>query len=602
MGEPAGKKYIFWIIAALGIFVLIMRITISMGTLRERVEKRLAYILKKEVHIGSLKATLPFNIALKNVKVLNTEDGRIFLEVKKVVLKYNPVDILLKKFSKVRFIQLTSPRLYIGSIIDDFSLIMGNNTIIFPRDIQAGIEDGAVIIGNSSLLLNELSGKLGINSNKIEFKDIRVKIFDIPVNVCGDVSYISKAPFLDISISAVSPDINGVIDLKGPADNSSITGWISLFTKPRLNLNGNLLLDKGLFKIKDLIVENLYLINLALDINKFDFLINISPYKNSLDNSINVTTGIEQLKKDILQSGESVEPGVKHFSAYAGINHADIFSYDVLVNAHLLGNIYFDKGNLVSVKGTLITRNTLIDFNPVAELNANFEYRNGVLRLERFSFGESFTADGIIDLKRPFDINVRVWLTDMELSDLVMFGSPKVRESLSGKLSGSMIIEGTLSRPKIKGRFHGKYGKIGFVDYETLNVNLQGDGPELKILDSQVLREKGYLMLDGFLNLRKLGRPRFLEGIRIRLSDNTVIWEGWNIAKEASEEEELILQKNIREDFRINFKKLISDEAYARDTSDDELELEYKMKNSNSLKMRLRDKEETLELQHKVKF
>mgnify|MGYP001614498478 FL=1 len=109
-------------------------------------------------------------------------------------------------------------------------------------------------------------------------------------------------------------------------------------------------------------------------------------------------------------------------------------------------------------------------------------------------------------------------------------------------------------------------------------------------------------MLDGFIDLRKLGRPRFLEGIRIRLSDNTVIWEGWNIAKEASEEEELILQKNIGEDFRINFKKLISDEAYARDTNDDEIELEYKMKNSNSLKMRLRDKEETLELQHKVKF
>ena len=51
-----------------------------------------------------------------------------------------------------------------------------------------------------------------------------------------------------------------------------------------------------------------------------------------------------------------------------------------------------------------------------------------------------------------------------------------------------MIIEGTLSRPKIKGMFQGKYGKIGFVDYETLNVNLQGEGPELKILDSQVLR------------------------------------------------------------------------------------------------------------------
>jgi len=595
-----------WLLSVITlVIVLIFSLSVYMnffvGRFKQRVEKGLSNLLDKEVYIGGIKVASAFGIAFKNLKVINKEDKSIFFEAKKLVLKYSPSDIFIGRFNNVKVAQITEPRIYLSDI-DNLLFFIRNHRLGMPRDIQLSVENGTLILGKSTTFFKDFCGRIRLVSDRIEFRDIRMDMFSIPVNMYGYISDLSHSPYLDLHINSNNPEVYLLLNLDGPASNSSVSGWISLFGRPRQAIQGNLLVDKGLFKIKNFIIEKLYLINLEMDLERLDFMMEVSPYKEGLKDFVKTESDTGRLRREMFGEDELKIPEKRRFLFCLNLNHVNIFGYDLLLNVYLFGNVYQKDRYIDTIKGTLITKNTMIDFTPIGEFNSNFEYKEGVLKLERFSFGDSFDLTGEINLKRPFNVNIEVKLTELDLSSLVMFGSQKLRESVTGSLSGDIKAEENLLKPRIRGKLNARNGRLGLVDYKVANVNLQGTWPVLEILDSQILRENGYFMLDGFVDLRRLGRPRFLEGLRIRSDEKTVVWAGWDIVKEIDQGEELNLEKNIGEDFKINFKKFINDEVYTQDYKDDEIELEYKLRNNKSFKMRLKESEETLQLQHRIKF
>ncbi len=586
-----------FVLSILIIFSLYVYMTFFVSNFKGTLEKRLSSILERRVYIGRVFIAPALGIGFKNLKIINKDDKGLFFEAKRLVFRYSPVDMLLGKFNKIRAIQMTEPRFY----VNESFLGIKNLRLPISRKIQLELENGALTLGNSTDFLKGFWGKLELENDRLEFEDFKATIFSIPVDLHGHIADIHNVAKLDLHISSNSA-IYAVVNLKGPISNSIIDGWMSLFGKPKQTIKGSLHIEKGLFKLKDLTIEKLYLINLEADLVRFNFMMDVSAYKDILGGFTKSELDMVKLRKEMLGEEMQIMPEERQFLFYVSLKHVDILGYDLLLNAYLFGNAHFKNGYMDGVRGTLITRNTMMDFTPIGEFNSNFDYKEGVLRLERFSFGDSFDLTGTVNLKRPFNVNAQVKLTELDLSNLVMFGSQKLRDSVCGTLSGDIAIEKALLKPRIKGRLNARNGKLGFIDYRIANVNLEGEGPELKILDSRILRDQGYFMLDGFIDLRQLGRARFLEGLRVRSDEKTVVWEGWNIVKEARQEEELNLQKNIREDFKINFKKFINDEVYAQNDAHDELELEYKLKSNKSFKMRLRDQEETLELEQRVKF
>lgn len=591
-----------WLISLLTLSVLVivslyMYTTFFASRFQGTLEKRLYGILERRVYIERVFIAPAFGIGFKNLKILNKDNQSLFFEAKRLVLKYSPLDLFFGRFNKVSSIQLTQPRLYLG---EPFLNIKNLRLPIFKK-IQLDVENGALTFGNSTDFLKGFWGKLEIKDDRIEFRDFKTNIASMPVDVRGHIADIYNVPEFNLHLSSNSA-IYAMVDLKGPISNSMIDGWISLFGKPKRVIKGSMHIENGTFKLKDLTVEKLYSVNLEADLNQFNFMMDISGYKDSLDGFGKSELDMVKLRKEMLGEEAQIIPKERQFLFYLSLKHVDILGYDILLDTYLFGKIHFKNDYMDKVRGTLITRNTLVDFTPIGEFNSNFEYKEGILTLERFSFGDSFDLTGTLNLKMPFNVNAVVKLTELDLSNLVMFTSQKIRDSVSGTLSGDITIEHILLKPRIKGRLHARNGKLGFVDYRIANVNLEGEGSELKILDSQILRDQGYFMLDGFMDLRQLGRVRFLEGLRVRSDEKTVVWEGWNIVKEARQEEELDLQKNIGEGFKINFKKFINDEVYAQSDAHDELELEYKLKSNKSFKMRLRDQEETLQLEQRVKF
>ncbi|MFH0839070.1 MAG: hypothetical protein V1893_02670 [Candidatus Omnitrophota bacterium] len=606
MNNVTVKKYIAYIsVCVVLLFVFTAMLTLCAGTFKQNIEYRLSRMLNKEVYIGGIKVGLPFNIVLKNVRLAYKEDKKTFFEAKRLVLKYNPLDILFGNYRKVRFIYVVAPKFFLRDIENIPFEINKNYKKRFPKELHVGIEDGTLGIGDTNIVMEKFWGRLNIQSDMIELKNIKATLFSLPMDLDGTIVNIPETPNLNITISMRNSDFSAFLGVKGPLSDSTINGWLRIFDKPKTHITGKLIFDKDIFRISNLVFEKLYTVDIEADFNKYNFIFDMSSLQESAVTLNKEELDIVQLKKSMFgpENISEADPQRKQFMFLMRLFHVDLFRYDVVLNTYLFGHVVSSAkdGSVEKIQGTLMTTNTLVDCMPAGELNANFEYQEGIVRLERFSFGDAFTMEGTVGLRKPYNINTKIQLTDLDLSDLVMFGRAPLRDSISGTVSGDMSAEGEVTKPRIRGRLQAKNGSLGLVNYDTVNVNLEGEGLDLKILDSQILRKEGNLMLSGFLNLSRLGRPRFFENMKVRSDKGTIVWAGWNIAKEDNEEE-LKLEKNIREDFKINFKKFINNEMYAQDVPDDELELEYKIKDNSSFKMRFKEQEETLQLQHNIKF
>ena len=88
----------------------------------------------------------------------------------------------------------------------------------------------------------------------------------------------------------------------------------------------------------------------------------------------------------------------------------------------------------------------------------------------------------------------------------------------------------------------------------------------------------------------------------MRSDEHTVVWQGWDITKQRSDSGELNMEKDIGEDFKLNFKTFVNDETNPRELNERELEFGYKLKGDKQLKMRLKEKEELLSVEQRMKF
>ncbi len=589
------------------VVVAVVGIGVYLGTFKDRVEDRLSSIFGQEIKIGQLKTNFPFNVALKNVDMSFTQEDSSFFKARNIILKYNPKDVFWGRYAKVNVMYIDSPVLRLSDEDNPLARSKGFKSG-FKRNIQLGIEDGAVVFGENLSLIKELSGSLKISPGRLEFVGVRAKLFSMPVTIRGVIDNILDEPRFDVNINSTSNNLNYALNIKGALSSSQISGWISFFGRPKLDIFGTVIAKKDSLNIERLTIGDLYEINLRSDIGSYDVAIEVTSLKQ--DSGIHFKRRFDLSENSLFEHRYLSEDGAgggnskRQFSISLILNHLNVYEYDLFTKLYIFGHLLRnrEKGILDSLKGTIITNNTLVDFIPMGELDINFAYQDGVLKITRFRFGDSLNMNGTIALKIPMNVDIETEVSDLDLDSLVMFAPQRFREKVSGEVSGKMTIKGDIPNPRIQGRFFAEDGNFGSVKYNRATANVEGEGLQLRIIDSQVVKEEGYLMLDGYLDLRKIGKPRFLEGVRLRSDEKTIVWRGWNVMKDANEEE-LELKKDVGDDFRINFKKFMNDEVYAQDSHDDEYELEYKFRENKSIKMRLNQYgEETVELEHRIKF
>jgi hypothetical protein len=253
------------------------------------------------------------------------------------------------------------------------------------------------------------------------------------------------------------------------------------------------------------------------------------------------------------------------------------------------------KGILLT--GEIMTSGTVLNYNPFAESECSFRINEKEFEILYYKFGNSARLYGTIGLAAPSNTSLFLNIDAADLSDLLLFLNQEEKEAFLGRINGKVSIEGPIRDLKTKGHLESGQGRIGDLFFETANINFEGKGPYIKFSDSRMAQEKVTLVLEGELDLRKIGKPRFLEEVKIKTSDGLVVWEGWDFSKGRGMKGVTFKSSN-----NFGFGTYAGEDIVRPGSAKDGVELEYKIRSKESLKMRMEEGAQFFGLEHKVKF
>lgn len=291
------------------------------------------------------------------------------------------------------------------------------------------------------------------------------------------------------------------------------------------------------------------------------------------------------------------EIDLSNFLVEVNLEHLQIRDLDLSTDIKIKNKIA--KG---FVKGELSTSNSIIDFNPAKEIKADYQLSASTLRLITLKWGREVRLSGIIELSEPTYVDLLLEISDVNLGELAFLAGAKEeeKEKITGLVNGKFVIKGFLPSPDIKGGLVSIDGNLGDVDYDQVKVNLEGKTPVVKIVDSWIRKEERYTLLEGEINLAKVGSGELFKNLEIIFDEKAMVWKGWDITRDSGPE--LELGRDVGDDFRVRFKTFMNNELLNEDVKGDEFGLDYKLTEDETLKMRLKETEEFLGVERKLKF
>lgn len=283
----------------------------------------------------------------------------------------------------------------------------------------------------------------------------------------------------------------------------------------------------------------------------------------------------------------------------------DLEIKNVKVSADLIakGRILRDRqGKAIGFSGKIFSENATMNSKIVPPLGASFKVIGDELNIEELRLGRSYRLGGRIGLVEPFNLDLRLEIERADMRRISRASNVKGRDTIFGIVSGSFNIKGALAGNIFsEGTIESRNGKIGPVSYKLITLRLEGFGPIVNIVDSNVSQDSGTLIIEGYVDLRNVAEGNLFDGMRVKSDMETIAWNGWDITKHSSDE--LSVVKDVSDNMRVGFKTMATDPvtAYEDKEHPEEMSLEYKMGMEN-LKMKLKDNEEFFGVEHSVKF
>lgn len=275
-----------------------------------------------------------------------------------------------------------------------------------------------------------------------------------------------------------------------------------------------------------------------------------------------------------------------------------VVSADVFVKGCFVKD---EEGKVKAFSGKLFTSN--LRLNPDASMPASmsFSITKDGLKIEALRLARSYTLRGTVALSEPFKTDLVLDIERADIKDVSLVTRIKNREALLGTMNGVVYIKGHLANLFSNGIIQSRNGKVGPIAYQVATIKLEGFGPVINIADANVSQANGRLAIEGYIDLRNIGKGILFDGLKVKSEIGTIAWDGWDIAKRGKDE--LTMSKDVSDSMRVGFKTMAEDTftTYYEKENPEEMSLEYKMGLEN-LKMKLRENEEFLVIEHNIKF
>ena len=254
-------------------------------------------------------------------------------------------------------------------------------------------------------------------------------------------------------------------------------------------------------------------------------------------------------------------------------------------------------------QGELKTDKIVLNYSPFLALDTKYRISGSSFELSSLSMENSFSASGRIFFKEPQVLDMTVLANNVNLSWLMpVLGVRNASEILSGTMNGKFVFKGRLDDMRSDIQLEIRKGTMATLDFDFLSANFKGEGPVLRIEDSRISRESGYFALGGEVDLRKLGKNAFFDGIEMASDDRAINWDSLD-TRSVPGAKEVRMNKKIYEGINIDFKQFLRDERIDEGSRyKDEVRLEYELSSSDSLKMMVGSNNDFFGVEHKDRF
>ena len=434
--------------------------------------------------------------------------------------------------------------------------------------------------GKIKLSIGNIEGGIlrPLEFNNIEIKDAKKALFFSSVDIASirtnyriwDLllkgrnsvvsNFISRSSRIYINFAAKNEKVTGFVQIEGNLADCKFKGYANILGKERADFVG------------------------ALKQDSFD--IEISPAR-----------GLLKAKGVLAENGE--------LTVSLRIDHVRFFGYDIVCNANIKNKIVSVPGDPKAsfIEGELETQSFILNYKQFLNAKCSYKISGNVLTVSSMDIGDSFKVRGDVALKKPYNVNIVLVTNNVSIGWLASsLGAPDITSFISGTLNSKVELSGPIKTAKLNAVIDVRKGTISTLDFDSLNLNLKGDLPIIRIEDSRITRQSGYFALDGEIDLRKLGKGNLFDGIKLKSDERAIMWDGWGTTR-INDVEEVRMEKKLNEDISLDFKKFITNQKVDESVRDnDEVQLEYKLHPHDSLKLMVGQYEDFLGVEHKDEF
>lgn len=521
------------------------------------IQSELSKSTGRKVTFGNLEGGVFSGITVNKFTVAQEgKDSRPspLFEAEQLILNYRYWDIILGRFERLRYIR---------------------------------IYNGSIRLGKGPALVSEINGQIQVGQEAIRCSLLKGNALGAEVNLKGVIAELNRIDKqVDLTLNLDGNWANGFCRIQDSLPELSVIGAFNLKGNKKLDFTGRLLTDAQGLNFKNFLINNLYLLNAGINFSKKEGYLILE----------------DENRDDILETVFSLYSDYS-FLNQTKLNHIKLFGHDLRTSIVVMGNSLESEPGVLS--GYIATSGTIIDYNPVGELEMVFNTSGDTFTIGSLKLGDSYQLSGNIGLSRPYPLDLNLKVTQARVSDLSILVKNKNGGTFSGQFDGQLKLSGSLpNNLEVNGHLEAGEGNIGTFKYEAANINFKGTGSAIYFEGSRIFRpgEGKYLTLGGFIDLAKLGRGSLLQDLKVSSDEKTIIWSGWDITKKPADTK-LSFQKDVGEEFKVGFSTFINDET-ASDIKKgkDAVEIQYNLSQKQSLKLKLRENEEILGIEQRIEF
>ena len=133
------------------------------------------------------------------------------------------------------------------------------------------------------------------------------------------------------------------------------------------------------------------------------------------------------------------------------------------------------------------------------------------------------SAEGRLGLRSPHSMDLFLDFKDAPVSEIASWILPPNKmPRLAGLVRGRVVLKGSLKQVLSRGELLSSEGRFNREVIHGMTLRFQGSGPILQVQNSKLSKPEGILLMEGTLDLRRLGQPDFFSGIHLLPMERTV--------------------------------------------------------------------------------